>query len=366
MARINVEDTNTIAWDATPYKDTVSKNMPEIVPVLLERYSVYPLKEIAMAIRSHYEKEAFDILEQFSEDGTMPQLAFADSKNSRVLQGRKREDIPQNLWVIGDLHGDLLALRAILEYIEEYPSDEPPYFVFLGDCYDRFEYGYEVLLSIFHLMKKYPGRVTYLVGNHDVELYYKKNLNVFYPGVMPADFCDWLNRESQIRPEISLFGQRLIGFMKALPHVLFLADGMFMAHAGVPHSDLQDFLLNVNDLNTLRARQDFTWARFDTRSAYIPPDRSHKDSPLGFMDFENFCHSATDVLGLPVSRMLHGHEHPFGQWHVQPHFMKHPLYTINSHRMLLAGGGLTSVAIAKHKMDSPPEIHLLDLTIPYA
>ncbi len=362
------EDTNTAVW--TPPESYFTAGvagrliMPELLTVRMAHYAYYPLKKIAKAT-CRYENEVFTMLNKFTTEHIMPPMAFTDGMASRVITVYSNSDVPKNMWMIGDLHGDLPALHAALEYIDNYPAEELPTIVFLGDAFDRFEYGYEVLLTIFHLMIERPGKILYLVGNHDVELYFKTRLNVFYPGVMPANFCEWLNTAGQNRPELITFGRQLIDFMRAMPHVLFLPDGTFMAHAGVPHCDVQKVMHTINDLNTINARQDFVWARFDRLAPHCEPDRGHKDSPLGFMDFDAFCENAAEVLEMPVKRMIHAHEHPLEQWNVHPRCRKHPLFTINSHRMLLQNQAQSVIAVARYCYDAAPEIHLLDLTVPF-
>ena len=363
------EDTKTRAW--TPSGDTyhsIRKIYPAPAPppvkhVKLERYAAYPLRKIAEAIRSDYLPSVNHMLANAAA-GEMPKTAFMGDGNSRVLTIYEMSRLPDNLWYVGDLHGDLLALLAIVEYIDSYPADSPPTIIFLGDAFDRIEFGFEVLLALFNLIINRPGQILLLAGNHDTELYYRRNLGVFYPGVMPANFCDWLNRQLEAHPERIEFGRNFIEFSKKMPHVLFLPDGTFAAHGGVPHIDVQKRISTALDLNTIYARQDFVWGRFNPDEQHVMPDRSHKDLGIGYGDFDRFCELAADILSMPVKRMVHGHEHPYSQWTEYPRYRKHPILTLNSHRMQITECDVTDVAIARHRPDDIPEVHLLDLCIP--
>src|SRR6188472_2116462 len=58
--------------------------------------------------------------------------------------------IPDNLVVVGDLHGDFISLKKIMNEInyKEYLSTESNILIFLGDYVDRGKYSLEVLLSL--------------------------------------------------------------------------------------------------------------------------------------------------------------------------------------------------------------------------
>ncbi|QND43955.1 hypothetical protein HB770_33825 (plasmid) [Rhizobium leguminosarum bv. viciae] len=66
------------------------------------------------------------------------------------------------LWIIGDLHGDLLALEAALVAMRQpglQPGEGPPRILFLGDLFDDEGFGLEILLRVFELIVDAPDRV---------------------------------------------------------------------------------------------------------------------------------------------------------------------------------------------------------------
>ena len=97
------------------------------------------------------------------------------------------------LWIIGDLHGDLLALEASLVQIhrDAAPDSAPPRIVFLGDFFDDEGFGLEVLVRLFELIVEAPQRVCVIAGNHDEALSYDGKQ--FASSVVPSDFADFLN-----------------------------------------------------------------------------------------------------------------------------------------------------------------------------
>ena len=69
--------------------------------------------------------------------------------------------------VIGDIHGDLLSLKFILNTILNRDILKIGHVVFLGDYVDRGAYSVEVFLTLAKLQILYPGRVFLLRGNHE-------------------------------------------------------------------------------------------------------------------------------------------------------------------------------------------------------
>ena len=103
-------------------------------------------------------------------------------------------DSARPLWIIGDLHGDLLTLEAALALADLSALDEgsgPPDLLLLGDLFDDEGLGLELLLRVFELIITRPGRVCVIVGNHDEALTYDGIR--FASTVSPSDFADFLN-----------------------------------------------------------------------------------------------------------------------------------------------------------------------------
>ena len=78
------------------------------------------------------------------------------------------------IWIIGDLHGDLLALETALALIgrEAERESTPAGIIFLGDLFDDEGFGLEVLIRVFEIVLEAPERACVIAGNHDVALSY--------------------------------------------------------------------------------------------------------------------------------------------------------------------------------------------------
>jgi hypothetical protein len=102
------------------------------------------------------------------------------------------------LWIVGDLHGDLLALEAALALVRDHASrcgGARPRLVLLGDLFDDEGFGLEVLLRVFELIVEAPELVCVLAGNHDEALSYDGAR--FGSSVAPSDLRTSSTRTSR-------------------------------------------------------------------------------------------------------------------------------------------------------------------------
>ncbi|WP_324808416.1 metallophosphoesterase [Sphingomonas sp. LY29] len=230
------------------------------------------------------------------------------------------------LWIIGDLHGDLLALEASLTLIARCAHDEgspPPNMVLLGDLFDDEGLGLELLLRVFELVLEAPDRICVLVGNHDEALSYDGTR--FATSVSPGDFADFLNA-NLAHEWIERAGKLAVRFFAQAPHALFLPDGLLIAHAGFPLIDLHPHLEANADWNDPACLSDFTWTRAHPTARKKMPNRFTRGSQFGRDDFAAFCELSTR-LGRPVTHIVRGHDHAEERFMVYPAYEAHPMLT---------------------------------------
>lgn len=235
-----------------------------------------------------------------------------------------------NLWFIGDLHGDLLALEAALQYITSYPCANPATTVFLGDLFDDGDDGFGVLVRVFQLVCASQGTVVVLAGNHDVALGHTGSS--FCSSVSPSDLADWLN--TRHTPDVERIGRVAIRFFERTPRALFLPDGLLIAHGGVPHKDLWGTIADHSALNSPQCLSDFVWTRPHDRAPRKIPNRATRGAEFGYEDFREFCKKAADAINQPVTRMIRGHDHVQDRYAIYERYNGN-LLTINSlsHRL---------------------------------
>ena len=288
-----------------------------------------------------------------------------------VTSLQKCETRTEMLWYVGDLHGDLLALANAWAYIEAQSkvAGHDPYVLFLGDFLDRGGYGHETLIFLFRLIQKHPHRVGVLPGNHD-EITWDEGEQRFRSEVSPAEYTDELNailgrgRRSQDDQDRIELGHLACDFFAKRPRAVFHPDGLLVAHAGFPHSDLLETLKTPDDLNSTACLQDYTWLRVSENAPRKRPNRGTKGCEFGYKNFSDFCQRATKI-GIPTQRMLRGHEHPPRRYATYPKYSENEVMTINTMCRRLENESSLRVeqfpraCVARHVMDALPKIHRL-------
>jgi hypothetical protein len=235
-------------------------------------------------------------------------------------------DTESRLWIIGDLHGDLLALEAALATMRDpalHPNGGQPQIVFLGDLFDDGGFGLEVLLRVFELIVEAPERVCLIAGNHDEALSYDGVR--FASSVSPSDFADFLNT-NLAHEWIERAGKVAVRLFEHAPRALFFPDGLLVVHGGVPLVDLHARLAETGDWNDPMCLSDFVWTRAHPKARKKLPNRFSRGSQFGHEDFAAFC-SLSAALGRPVTHMVRGHDHVEERYAAYPAYRIHPVLT---------------------------------------
>jgi hypothetical protein len=269
--------------------------------------------------------EAFETL--LDQEGGPSLLFDGDRANAddQVIQVRQVDEAAP-LWIIGDLHGDVLALEAALALIERSSNDvsaPAANIVLLGDLFDDEGLGLELLLRVFELILASPDRLCVLVGNHDEALSYDGTR--FASSVSPGDFAEFLN--ANIAHEwIERAGKLAVRFFGQAPHALFLPDGLLLAHAGFPLTDLHLKLEETGEWNNPACLSDFTWTRAHPTARKKMPNRFTRGSQFGREDFAAFCELAAR-MGRPITHMVRGHDHGEDRYITYPAYTSYPMLT---------------------------------------
>ena len=272
-------------------------------------------------------REVVERMEALLDRDGGPGLLFdadrADANDRAIRVADLDPAVP--LWIVGDLHGDLLALEAALEVVRhsEAESGAVPRVLFLGDFFDDGGYGLEVLLRIFEVILEAPASVCVLAGNHDEALHYTGAR--FTATVIPSDFSEFLN--AHLAHEwITRAGKLAVRLFAASPRALFLPDGLLATHGGFPLVDLHADLRTTGDWNDPRCLSDFTWTRAHPRARKKMPNRTSRGSQFGYEDFAAFC-TVSEALGRPVTHMVRGHDHVDERYEIPAAYAAHPVLT---------------------------------------
>lgn len=287
-----------------------------------------------------------------------PPLLFSNGADLAIRIEEERDF--KDLWFIGDLHGDWLALEAAMALIDR-ESAEAAEVVFLGDLFDDGAFGLETLLRVFEIVLQRPGAVCLLAGNHDEALSYDGER--FASATIPGDFADWLNLRSADE-WTRRAGQAAIGLFTKAPRALFFPDGLLAAHGGVPLVDLHEGLKASRNWNDPACLADFVWTRAHPTARRKLPNRFSRGSQFGYEDFSDFCALATE-LGRPVTHMVRGHDHVEERFAVYPAYGRNPiLTTVALSRRLMReslGGPARVPTVARYVHGSLPQVHRLHI-----
>ncbi|MHA2097987.1 MAG: metallophosphoesterase [Candidatus Kariarchaeaceae archaeon] len=137
-------------------------------------------------------------------------------------------DVPNDkILVVGDVHGDLLQVKRALQLLDE---NQISIVVFDGDVVDRGVEMIECLMLILSYQLKYPGKIYYLRGNHEIA-----SVNEVYGfrGYMTAIYSS----------------RTYDSYKKAfqeLPYAMKVSDWAFITHGGIPKDQIFFHLMRLD------------------------------------------------------------------------------------------------------------------------
>jgi hypothetical protein len=144
----------------------------------------------------------------------------------RITRGLTELGTPENLVVIGDLHGDLKSLKQILTDIdfENFLSNPNNKLIFLGDYVDRGTKPIEVLYNVCYLKQRYPDSVILMRGNHEAPTEFP-----FSSRDLPIKVLKYFGQESTNQ----VYG-KILELFQLLTLVTMVENKLFLVHGGLP------------------------------------------------------------------------------------------------------------------------------------
>jgi hypothetical protein len=326
VSEVPPPDTGSLPSDAAP---TASTAQIPLQVVDVEHLDWLAVRNAAnpSAIRSNM-RSTVERMEALLDKADGPGMLFDKDRTDPADKVIQVSDLDSEspLWIIGDLHGDLLALEAALAAMRDpalLPDRGQPRIVFLGDLFDDEGFGLEVLLRVFELIVEAPERVCLIAGNHDEALSYDGVR--FASSVSPSDFVDFLNA-NLAHEWIERAGKVALRLFARAPRALFFPDGLLVAHGGFPLVDLHPRLAETGEWNDPMCLSDFVWTRAHPKARKKLPNRFSRGSQFGYEDFAAFC-SLSAGLGRPVTHMVRGHDHVEERYAAYPAYRAHPVLT---------------------------------------
>ncbi|HJT09545.1 MAG TPA: metallophosphoesterase family protein [Candidatus Nitrosotalea sp.] len=143
----------------------------------------------------------------------------------RVIGSLIQLEIPENLVIVGDLHGDIKSLKRILEEIgfENFLSNFNNKIIFLGDYIDRGSHSLEVLQYICYLKCKYRDSIILMRGNHEAPIEFSFSSHDLPLKIQEQFGQNWTHAYKKVLELFRLFNL-----------VTLINDKLFLVHGGPP------------------------------------------------------------------------------------------------------------------------------------
>ena len=209
--------------------------------------------------------------------------------------------MPHNLVVVGDIHGDFDALEKIMGRIDfkDFLKNESNILIFLGDYIDRGEYSVEVLLFLCKLKILYPRNVFLLRGNHESYDRFRFSSYDFY--------SDLVNKVG--KPIDTLYNTIVLPFFESLFLFCEISGFSLMTHGGLPVIENPLFFRNYkshlsDSLENNALLEEILWN--DPRD--LPGDKSWSYSNRGLGKYFGIDVTNTWLSNTGCKFLLRGHE----------------------------------------------------------
>lgn len=358
---------------ADELREHVDRSLPRDVPHAIRLATVHLAKPFSTVTWEQTRAEV-DRLTNLSLERVFatPLLFVSDVRQSpKVVIVSKLDEVPESLWFVGDLHGDPLAMENAWRFISEQSAREgvAPNVIFLGDFVDRGPSSHETLVRLFGLIVENPGRVGLVVGNHDENFVWDDRSGEFVAEMRPAEYAEQLNQwihmdddDSRARVRLGRFAAE---YLSGCPRAIVLPDGTLIAHGGFPHTDLIESIQDVADLSRPECLTDFVWLRVNSTAPRKRPNRSNRGCEFGARDFARFCEHM-HTLGVPISRMVRGHDHVSERFAAYERFVGNPILTLNTMCRRLPdelenAADLPLACVARYKPGELPDVYRLPI-----
>ncbi len=148
------------------------------------------------------------------------------------------KEIAEEVYVIGDIHGNLETLMRLIETINH---NNPKIVIFLGDFVDRGSKQFECLLIVLALKILFSSKYYLLRGNHE-----NLEINEYYG--FYQDFISRFNDQSKFKEILSIYN--------VLPICALVNKEVLCLHGGIPEDN--DILKKLQGQKCKDFREVFT------------------------------------------------------------------------------------------------------------
>lgn len=182
-----------------------------------------------------------------------------ERKLCKIHNGKIKENciwlqIPENLVIVGDIHGDLGSLHKILDEInfKIFLTNKDNKIIFLGDYIDRGTNSVAVLYTICKLKQLYSNSVILMRGNHEASEDFP-----FQSHDLPQKIKEYFGSDKN-----DTMYSLVLSFFRVLPVMTIIENQLLMVHGGLqPHVNefIEDMCFPSSRNNTLLLLEDILW-----------------------------------------------------------------------------------------------------------
>lgn len=332
-----------------PFSARISVTKAEVFFTPQAATNELPLPDIEPALEAEVKALAKELQNWIKSEFTPPKNNGVHGATQFLPES---EPTSNPTWFIGDLHGDLVALKVLTDFAREQDKRDdtrkPTKLFFLGDLVDGMPFSAEVVAWV---MKEWNGKsqaqkagteatsppqfeIQAVIGNHDEGLRFVEDdtCGKFISSVLPSTFAEELNQRNEQDPSDAwkIFGRAAIEFFKGLPRMVMLGKTIMVAHGGVPHSDVE--IATKADLDSEQALSDFTWNRLHETAPKKIPNRVSCGSEQGIKDFNGFVAKLEAIkdIGFAPKALIRGHDHHEGNYQRYENYKTCAVLTLNA------------------------------------
>ena len=154
------------------------------------------------------------------------QRQYCNIPGGSITSGFAELKIPQNVVIIGDIHGDINSLFHILENIdfERFLANSKNKLIFMGDYVDRGSQSIAVSYMICYLKQKYPNSVILMRGNHEAPSEFP-----FSSHDLPFKFVERYGEKGRL-----IYNEKILPFFRLLILSTLIRSQVLIVHGGLP------------------------------------------------------------------------------------------------------------------------------------
>ncbi len=215
--------------------------------------------------------------------------------------------------VIGDIHGDYVILKKIIEKLSpKMEKGKIQNVVFLGDYLDRGPSSARTIYILLKFFNQNPGRVFLLRGNHEVPSFYH--------------FGEGLSQARCEKAFKNIDEDLLMSFFDNLPYAAIINGETLAVHGGVPRLDCFKSFWECGkpkegDKN-FQIVYSSLWADYNPRGDARTPNTTRGIDPF-IISYNDDCVNLflcylNERYGTNLKYMIRSHQPHLGAWFVSP------------------------------------------------